>query len=116
MSFNFFIGYTFTVLEAGFALKTQGSLVKGFTPFRAGLAGLIFSLRLRALPSLKLPFFFSCCAAKDTTPSIAPLTSFDFNPNVSATELYAAVAVNAPLAFMAADFGLPFIFQPDVYD
>jgi len=28
-----------TVLEAGLALKTQGPLVKGLTPSRAGVAG-----------------------------------------------------------------------------
>merc|ERR1719231_1369164 len=106
ISFSFFIGKPFTVFEAGLALNTHGSFVNGFTPLRAGVAGFTFNLRLMKVPNLNLPPFFSCCAAKVTTPSIAPLTSFGFEPIVSATELYAPETVIAEPVFLA---GLAFI-------
>merc|ERR1712176_389966 len=63
ISFSFFIGKALTVLDAGFALKTHGSFVNGFTPFLAGVAGFFFSLRFNAPASLKEPFFFNSPAA-----------------------------------------------------
>merc|ERR1719238_70154 len=87
ISFSFFIGRARTVLEAGLALKVHGSLVKGFTPLRAAVAGFFFSLRFRAPASLNWPFFLSSPAATSTRPSTTALTSFAFKPVVSATEL-----------------------------
>merc|ERR1711918_125179 len=87
ISLNFFMGSALTVLEAGFALKTHGSLVKGFTPLRAAVAGFFFSFKLSAPPSLNLPEALSCCAASATIPSIALFSSLDFNPVFSAMEL-----------------------------
>ena len=58
ISLNFFIGSARTVLDAGFALKTQGSLVKGFTPFLAGDAGFFFSFKFNAPASLNEPADF----------------------------------------------------------
>merc|ERR1719333_2012214 len=89
ISFNFFIGMAFTVFDAGFALKTQGSFVKGFTPLRAFVAGLTFSFSMSIPAKLNFPDFFICSAAKVTMPSTAPLTSFGFRPTDSATALYA---------------------------
>merc|ERR1719454_995276 len=101
-SLNFFIGRALTVFEAGFALKTHGSLVKGFTPFFAARAGFFLSFKFKAPASLKFPFFLSCSAATSMMPSTTALTSLLFNPVVSATELYAALAVMAdPAAFIA---------------
>merc|ERR1712014_79357 len=105
ISLNFFMGKPLTVLLAGFALNTHGSFVKGLTPFRAGVAGLFFSFRLTQPAILKEPFFLSSPAATASRPSIAALTSFDFNPAVSATAAYPPVTVRAPdvfaLVFMA---------------
>ena len=56
ISLSFFIGKARTVLEAGFALKTHGSLVNGFTPLRAGLAGFFFNFKFKAPATLKEPF------------------------------------------------------------
>merc|ERR1719378_1841702 len=83
------------VLDAGLALKTHGSFVKGFTPFLAGVAGFFFKFNAPAI--LKLPFFFNSSAATATMPSTTPFTSFAFRPVASATALYAAVA-DMPLA------------------
>ena len=63
ISLNFFIGSARTVFDAGFALKTQGSFVKGFTPFLAGDAGFFFSFKFNAPPSLKEPADFNWLAA-----------------------------------------------------
>merc|ERR1712157_350412 len=105
ISLNFFMGKPLTVLLAGFALNTHGSFVKGLTPFRAGVAGLFLSFRLTQPAILKEPFFLSSAAATPSRPSTAALTSFDFNPAVSATAAYAPVTVRAPdvfaLVFMA---------------
>merc|ERR1712096_270910 len=68
-TFNFFIAKTRTVLEAGLALKTQGSLVKGFTPLRAGVAGFFLSFMFNMPANLKAPFFLSCSAATPIMPS-----------------------------------------------
>ena len=51
-SFNFFMASALRVLEAGFDLNTQGSLVKGSMPFFAGVAA-FFNIPA----SLKFPFF-----------------------------------------------------------
>merc|ERR1712025_1049540 len=96
------MGRARTVFEAGLALKTHGSLVKGFTPLRAGRAGFFLSFKFKAPASLKDPFFLSCSAATSMMPSMTALTSLLFNPVVSATEPYAALAVMAdPAAFIA---------------
>jgi len=47
----------FTVLDAGLALKTQGSLVNGLMPFLAGLAGFFFNFKFKKPANLKFPFF-----------------------------------------------------------
>merc|ERR1719350_2672970 len=83
---NFFMGNTFTVFDAGFALNTHGSFVNGFTPFRAGVAGFFFSFRFNMPQILNEPFFFNWSAATATRPSTAAFTSFGFSPTVSATE------------------------------
>merc|ERR1719327_2611896 len=102
ISLSFFIGRALTVFDAGFALKTHGSFVKGFTPFRAGRAGFFLSLRFKAPASLNDPFFLSCSAAISMMPSITAFTSLLFKPVVSATLLYAPLAVMAePVAFIA---------------
>merc|ERR1719326_2383863 len=59
ISLSFFMGRARTVLLAGFALKTHGSLVKGLTPLRAGRAGFFLSFKFNAPASLKDPLFFS---------------------------------------------------------
>merc|ERR1719379_1934724 len=84
-SLIFFMAMTFTVFDAGFALKTQGSLVKGFTPLRAEVAGFFFNFKLSIPASLKDPFFFNSSAATPRMPSTALFTSLRFNPVVSAT-------------------------------
>merc|ERR1719198_1992645 len=104
---SFFMGMAFTVFDAGFALKRQGSFVNGFTPLRAGVAGLTFSFKFSIPASLNDPDFFICSAANVITPSTAPLTSFGFSPVDSATALYARDAVIAEPAFIAAF--IPFI-------
>merc|ERR1719432_409013 len=86
ISLSFFMGRARTVLLAGFALKTHGSLVNGFTPLRAGRAGFFLSFKLSAPASLNEPFFFNCSAATVTIPSTTAFTSLDFSPHVSATE------------------------------
>merc|ERR1719331_736344 len=98
-SFNFFMAKTRTVLDAGLALKTHGSLVKGFTPLRAGVAGFFFSFMFNIPANLKAPFFLSCSAATPMMPSITLLTCFAFNPLLSATDEYTAVAVKAVPVF-----------------
>merc|ERR1711879_10379 len=96
------MGNAFTVLDAGLALKTHGSLVKGFTPLRAGVAGFFFNFKFNAPASLKDPVFFNSSPATATKPSMTALTSLAFKPAVSATELYAADADIAEpfIAFM----------------
>merc|ERR1719275_282372 len=103
MSFSFFIGKTRTVLLAGLALKTQGSLVKGLTPLRAATAGFFLSFMFKTPPSLNLPFFFNSVAANSRYELTTALTFFGFNSVDSATLLKAALIVNPapPAAFMA---------------
>merc|ERR1719240_1812474 len=107
ISLSFFIGSARTVFEAGLALKVQGSLVKGFTPLRAGCAGFFFSFMFKAPANLNWPFFLSSPAATSTRPSTTAFTSFALRPVVSATELYAAEAVMAEdfIAFFIAFIG-----------
>merc|ERR1711866_13844 len=83
ISLNFFIGKALTVFDAGLALKTHGSFVNGFTPFRAGVAGFFLSFRFNTPASLNEPLFFNWSAATATMPSTTPLTSFAFRPVVS---------------------------------
>merc|ERR1719313_2358669 len=64
-SLNRFSARALTVCDAGFALKTHGSLVNGLMPLRAGVAGFFFSFKFNAPTNLKDPFFFNCPAATD---------------------------------------------------
>merc|ERR1719321_1194158 len=107
-SLIFFMAMALTVLDAGLALNTHGSFVKGFTPLRAGVAGFFFSFKFKTPPNLKDPFFFNWSAATLNKPSTAAFTSFGFKPALSATELYAPDAVMAP-AFMAFMAFMPFM-------
>merc|ERR1719504_3391 len=75
ISLSFFIAKHFTVFEAGFALKTQGSLVKGLMPLRAFVAGLFFSFMFSMPASLKEPDFFTCSAATPMNASTASTTA-----------------------------------------
>merc|ERR1719191_832748 len=93
ISLSFFIGKPLTVFDAGFALNTHGSFVKGFTPLRAGLAGLTFSLSLMFWPILKVPVFFNSEAHTSMYASTAAFTSLRLMPQVSATDSYTAEAV-----------------------
>merc|ERR1712149_6349 len=86
ISLSFFMGRARTVLLAGFALKTHGSLVKGFTPLRAGRAGFFFNFKFNAPASLKEPFFFNSSAATPIMPSTMAFTSLLLSPVLSATE------------------------------
>merc|ERR1719321_263454 len=63
ISLSFFIAKHFTVFEAGFALKTHGSLVKGLMPLRAAVAGLFLSFMFSMPASLKAPDFFAALRA-----------------------------------------------------
>merc|ERR1711879_1057261 len=94
------------VLDAGFALKTHGSFVKGLTPLRAGLAGRTFNFKFNKPAILKEPDFFNWSAPKDMKPSTASFTFFGFKSRDSATLLYTldadiAVPFIAFIAFMA---------------
>merc|ERR1712178_320773 len=86
ISLSFFIAKHFTVFDAGFALKTHGSLVKGLMPLRAFVAGLFFSFMFSIPANLKEPDFFTCSTATPMNASTTPFTSFDFVPVVSATD------------------------------
>merc|ERR1719373_883963 len=103
ISLSFFIGKTRTVLLAGLALNTQGSLVKGFTPLRAATAGFFLSFMLRSPPSLNLPFFFNSPAASSRYEVTTALTCFGLSSVLSATLENAALAVKpaAPAFFIA---------------
>merc|ERR1719405_440098 len=101
ISLSFFIGRTRTVFEAGFALKTHGSLVKGLMPLRALVAGLFFSFMLSMPAILKEPDFFTCSTATPIQASTTPFTSFVFKPVVSATDWNTPVCVIAPPALRA---------------
>merc|ERR1719388_606088 len=103
ISLSFFIAKHFTVFEAGFALKTQGSLVKGLMPLRAFVAGLFFSFMFSMPASLKEPDFFTCAAATAIIASTTLFTSFVFKPVVSATEAYTPLC-DIPEAFIARFF------------
>merc|ERR1712196_671819 len=83
ISLSFFIAKHFTVFEAGFALKTHGSLVKGLMPFFAAVAGLFFNFMFSIPANLKEPHFFTCVTATPMNASTTPFTSFVFNPVVS---------------------------------
>merc|ERR1719420_1250472 len=87
ISLSFFIARQRTVFEAGFALKTHGSLVKGLTPLRAFVAGLFFNFMLSMPATLKEPVFFTCSTATPMYASTTPRTSFVFKPVVSATDV-----------------------------
>merc|ERR1712195_107983 len=54
---SFFMARTLTVFDAGLALKTQGSLVKGLMPFFAAVAGFFFNFMLSMPANLKFPCF-----------------------------------------------------------
>merc|ERR1711990_1438798 len=106
ISLSFFIAKHFTVFEAGFALKTHGSLVKGLMPFFAFVAGLFFNFMFSMPANLKEPDFFTCSTATPMNASTTPLTSFVFNPVVSATDWNTPVCVIAPPAFIAFIAGM----------
>merc|ERR1719238_1138261 len=91
-----------TVLDAGLALNTQGSLVNGLMPFLAGEAGFFFNFKFNMPASLKLPFFLISAQATAKRASMTPLTSLFFKPLVSATDATTAPCVIAPPDFMAA--------------
>mmetsp|Transcript_40852 Transcript_40852/g.95926 ORF Transcript_40852/g.95926 Transcript_40852/m.95926 type:complete len:124 (-) Transcript_40852:102-473(-) len=86
-SLSFLRGKTLTVLDAGLALKTQGSLVNGFTPFLAFVAGFSLSFMLSMPANLKLPLFFSSAVAISMTASMQDFTSEVLRPVFSATLL-----------------------------
>merc|ERR1712070_938539 len=100
ISLIFFIGMTRTVFEAGFALKTHGSLVKGLMPFFAFVAGLFFNFMLSIPASLNEPDFFTSDTATSINASTTAFASEVFSPAFSAAVVYAAVAV-IPLPFIA---------------
>merc|ERR1719321_752434 len=104
-SFSFFMASALTVLEAGLALKTQGSLVNGLIPFFAGVAGFFFSFKFNMPASLKFPFFLISAQATPKRASTTPFTCLFFNPLVSATDAMTCDCVSAPdfmaFAFMA---------------
>merc|ERR1719499_53159 len=85
ISLSLLRGRTFTVFDAGFALNTQGSFVNGFTPLRAGFAGVFFNFKFKAPQSLNEPFFLIWSAATPTYASKAPFTSRGCTPVDSAT-------------------------------
>ena len=72
------------VLEAGFALNTQGSLVKGLMPFFAGVAAFFFDFNI--LASLKFPFFLISLVVTPKRDSMTPFTCLFFKPFVFATD------------------------------
>merc|ERR1711904_699746 len=78
ISLSFFIAKHFTVFDAGFALKTHGSLVKGLMPLRAFVAGLFFSFMFSIPANLKEPDFFTCSTATPMNASTTPFTSLVF--------------------------------------
>merc|ERR1719432_622135 len=88
ISLSFFMGRARTVLLAGLALKTHGSLVNGFTPLRAGRAGFFFNFMLRRPAILKEPFFLSSPAANSMYPVMMDRTTFGFNSLLAATAAY----------------------------
>ena len=51
-TFDFFVASALTVFEAGFTLKTQGSLVNGFMPFFAAKAAFSFNFKFNMPASL----------------------------------------------------------------
>merc|ERR1712048_1352488 len=101
ISLSFFIGKHLTVLLAGLALKTHGSLVNGFTPLRAGRASFFFNFMLRRPAILKEPFFLSSPAASSMYPVMMDRTTFGFNSLLAATAAYPPDTVMAPPLFMA---------------
>merc|ERR1719478_283245 len=102
ISLSFFIGRQRTVFEAGFALNTHGSLVKGLIPLGAFVAGLFFSFMLSMPAILKEPVFVTWATATPMNASMTPFTSLVFKPVVSATDWNTPVCVIAPPAFIAA--------------
>merc|ERR1712127_174856 len=102
--FNFFNAKHLTVLEAGLALNTQGSLVNGLMPFFAGEAGFFFNFMFSMPASLKLPLFLISPAATAKRASITPFTCLFFKPLDSATDATTALCVIAPPDFMAFAF------------
>merc|ERR1719478_2140094 len=85
-SFSFFMASALTVLEAGLALNTQGSLVNGLMPFLAGDAGFFFNFKFNMPASLNFPFFLISPQATLKRASMTPFTCLFFKPLVSATE------------------------------
>ena len=90
---------TRTVLLAGLALKTHGSLVKALILLRAGLVNFFLSFMFSTPSNSKLPVLFSSLAANST--SMTVLTCLGFNSVLYVTAAKAQVAVKPALAFMA---------------
>src|SRR6476646_4408917 len=57
-SFAAFTGRTLSILRAGFALKTVGSLVNGLMPVRSLVAGFLMTMNLAKPGSRNSPLFF----------------------------------------------------------
>ena len=108
-SFIFFKARTLTVLEAGLALKTQGSLVKGLMPFFAAEAAFFFNFMLSMPANLKLPFFLISAHATAMRASTTPFACFGFKPFDSATEAKTWVCVITPDDFFMAAAFMAFI-------
>jgi len=71
------------------------TVVKGFRPFFAGLAGFRFSFMLIAPASLKDPDVLSCAVASAMYAATHSFTCLPFRPVDSPTDAYAPVAVIA---------------------
>ena len=87
-AFNVLQAWTRTVLDACVALTACGSFVKGFTPLRAGVAGVFFYFMFSMPANLNAPCFFDCPDATPMVPSTTPFTCFGFKPTVSPGALH----------------------------
>merc|ERR1711879_527808 len=86
-SLSFFMAKHLTVFEAGLALKTQGSLVKGLIPLRAFVACFTFNFIFNIPASLKEPVFLTSVDATPMYAATMAFTSFVFKLFSSATDL-----------------------------
>merc|ERR1719371_58192 len=75
-SLSFFLAKHFTVFEAGLALKTQGSLVKGLMPFRAFVAAFTFNFIFSIPATLKEPCFLTSVEAMPMYAAVAVIPCF----------------------------------------
>ena len=88
---KFFIARTRTVLDAGFALKTQGSLVTKFTPLRAGVAS----------------FFFNFSIAKTTSARFLKCSRGCAKPGVHHRRQEAHIMEQVSFAYIGSNFACP---------